>query len=133
MGDTPGVFTDAQFVGLVLQLPVTISFVPEGLDKPVYFLIESTEVEIFGGKRHPILWDWMPGDKLPTPAGFINDVDFTPGKPELHYIEIAPDLATVGKHTITILVNPEIAAGMKDDFILRRLEADNQIGAKFGW
>ena len=29
-GDTPGVFGDAAFVGLVVQLPVTVTFVPGG-------------------------------------------------------------------------------------------------------
>jgi len=51
MGDTPGVFMDAQFVGLLLQIPVTITFLPDGSD-PVKFLLITTEVEVFNGKKH---------------------------------------------------------------------------------
>lgn len=133
LGDTPGVFTEATFTGLILQLPVTITFLAEDAKEPIRFLLETTEVEIFGGKKHPVLWDWAPGDDLPTPAGYIDDTQLTPGQRELHYLELTAEAVKPGRHTLTILVNPEIAAGLKDDFILRRIAADNQIGAKIGW
>lgn len=60
MGDTPGVFMDAQFVGLLLQIPVTVTFLPSG-SGPVELLLMTTEVEILEGKKHPVYWDWSPG------------------------------------------------------------------------
>jgi hypothetical protein len=132
MGDTPGVFMDAQFVGLLLQIPVTITFLPDGSD-PVKFLLMTTEVEVFNGKKHPVYWDWSPGAALPTPVGFIDDTDLIPGKPEFHPLSVPRAAAAVGKHWITIQVNAEVAAGLRDDFVLKRIEAHETIGVKIGW
>lgn len=133
LGDTPGVFTDATFTGLILQLPVTITYLAGDAKEPIRVLLETTEVEIFDGKKHPVLWDWTPGEPLSRPVGYINDEQLAPGEPEFHYLELTTNEAKPGKHTLTILVNPEVAAGLKDDFILKRIGADNQIGAKIGW
>jgi len=132
LGDTPGVFTDAQFAGLMLQIPITVTFPDESVD-PVQFLLMTTEVEIFNGKKHPVYWDWTAGNALPTPVGFIDDTDPIPGKPEYHLLSIPGGDAPKGKHWITILVNPEISAGLRDDFVLKRIEAHETIGAKIGW
>lgn len=131
-GDTPGVFTNAQFVGLLAQIPLTLTFVPDG-DEPINFLLRTTDVEIFNNKRHPVYWDWTPGEPFPTPVGFIDDTELIPGRPEDHQLSIPRGESTVGPHTITIHVNPEVSAGLKDDFVLERIEADNNIGAKIGW
>ena len=132
MGDTPGVFYDAQFVGLLLQIPVTITFLPDGTG-PVKLLLMTTEVEVFGGKTHPVYWDWTPGQALPAAVGHIDDADLIPGKPEFHPLDIPRAAAAVGKHWLTIQVNPDVAAGMRDDFVLKRIEAHETIGAKIGW
>lgn len=132
MGDTPGVFMDAQFVGLLLQIPITLTFVPEG-NAPAKLLLMTTEVEIFNGKKHPIYWDWTPGTPLPAPVGFIDDVALVPGRREFHLITIPHAAATLGQHWITMQVNPDVAAGLRDDFVLKRIEAHETIGAKVGW
>ncbi|VTS08280.1 hypothetical protein [Tuwongella immobilis] len=132
MGDTPGVFTDAQFVGLILQIPITITYLSDET-APAQFLLTTTEVEIFNQKTHPVYWDWTPGTALPTPVGHIDDTEFVPGKPEFHQLSIPRTELTLGKHWLTILVNAEIPAGLRDDFILKRIEAHNSIGAKIGW
>ncbi|MCA9026286.1 MAG: hypothetical protein KDA86_13855 [Planctomycetaceae bacterium] len=131
-GDTPGVFTNAQFVGLLVQLPVTLTFVPDD-DSPIRFLLRTTDVEIFNDKKHPVYWDWLPGAPLPNPVGFIDDTELIPGRPEYHQLAVPPHNAQLGPHTITILVNPEVSAGLKDDFVLERVEAHDTIGAKIGW
>lgn len=131
-GDTPGVFTNAQFVGLLAQIPVTLTFVPDG-DEPISFLLRTTDVEIFNDQRHPVYWDWTPGAPFPTPVGFIDDTELIPGRPEYHQLSIPHDESAVGPHTVTIHVNPEVSAGLKDDFVLERIEANNNIGAKIGW
>ena len=45
LGDTPGVFMDAQFAGLLLQVPITLTFLPDGTD-PIQLLLTTSEVEI---------------------------------------------------------------------------------------
>jgi hypothetical protein len=132
LGDTPGVFMDAQFVGILVQIPLTITFVPAGTD-PVQLLLATTEVEIFGGKKHPVYWDWAPGSPLPAPVGFIDDTDIIPGRPEYHLLSIPLGAATIDRHWITIHVNPEVTAGFRDDFVLKKIEAHESIGAKIGW
>jgi hypothetical protein len=131
-GDTPGVFNDAQFVGLMAQIPITITFIPEGVDS-IELLLMTTEVEVFEEKRHPVFWDWNAGDALPQPVGYIDDRDLIPGRPEYHVLTIPSDLASIGKHWITILVNADVQAGLRDDFVLRRIEAGENIGVKIGW
>ena len=131
-GDTPGVFTNAQFVGLLVQIPVTLTFVSSG-SAEISFLLQTTDVEIFNNKKHPVYWDWTPGASFPTPVGFIDDTELVPGRPEYHKLSIPSAASTVGHHTITIHVNPEVSAGLKDDFVLERIEASNSIGAKIGW
>lgn len=133
LGDTPGVFNDASFAGLLLQIPVTITYIQDEAKEPVRFLLETTEVEIFGEKRHAVYWDWTPGQVFPGPVGFIDDTDQVPGKPEFHILEIPAEQAGTGQHSITIVVNPEVPAGLRDDFVLRRIEAHESVGAKVGW
>ena len=133
LGDTPGVFMNAQFVGLLLQIPVTITFPPTSKE-PVLFRLITTDVEVFGGKKHPVYWDWSPGTAFPAPVGYIDDVAMTPGRPEIsHPLTVPASAAAAGRHTITVLVNPDVPAGMRDDFVLMRIEAQNTIGAKIGW
>lgn len=132
LGDTPGVFMDAQYAGLLIQVPVTVTFVPEGTD-PIVFVVTTTEVEIFDNKKHPIYWDWTLGTPFPIPVGYVDDQDLITGQPEKHLLSVPHDSAAVGKHWITIQVNQETAVGLRDDFVLRRLEAHESIGAKIGW
>lgn len=131
-GDTPGVFNNAQFVGLLVQIPVKLTFVPDD-DAPIRFLLQTTDVEIFNDKKHPVFWDWDAGTPFPTPVGFIDDTELIPARPEFHELLIPKDTAAIGLHTITIQVNSEVSAGFKDDFVLERIEVHNTIGAKIGW
>jgi hypothetical protein len=129
-GDTPGVFQDATFVGLTVSIPIAITF-PGTTD--VQMLLMTTQVEIFNGHTHPVYWDWTPGDPLPPPVGYINDIDPIPGRPELHLLNIPVSAATKGPHTLTVMVNQDVDAGLRDDFVLKRIEADERIGMKIGW
>jgi len=132
LGDTPGVFNDASFVGLIIQLPITITFVPPGTG-PVVLALTTTDVEIFNGKKHPVFFDWSPGTPLPQPIGYIDDTELVPGHREIHLLTIPHDAATIDRHAITILVNPEVPAGFRDDFVLKCFEAHESVGVKFGW
>lgn len=130
LGDTVGVFMDSQFVGLLVQLPITITYTPGG---DVSFLLMTTDVEIYSGKNHAVYWDWSPGQKLPTPVGRIDDTAPIPGRPEYHMVTVPADRGTQGKHTLTIHINPNLSEGMRDDFVLKRIEMSDDIGAKIGW
>ncbi len=62
LGDTPGVFMDSQFVGLVLQIPVTFTSLPP---QPAFeMMLLTSNVEIFtdpstGNKFiHNVYLDW---------------------------------------------------------------------------
>ncbi|GMW02241.1 MAG: hypothetical protein AMXMBFR84_33770 [Candidatus Hydrogenedentota bacterium] len=132
MGDTPGVFMDGQYAGLVVQFPVSVTYVDDNI-KTVELLFETTEVEIFDGKKHAVYWDWNPGSAFPAPVGFIDDTDPFPGQPELHPVSVPVKQAAKGAHTIAIHINPDVKEGMRDDFVLKRLEAHNTAGVKIGW
>lgn len=133
LGDTTGVFMNSQFIGLILQLPISLTFVPSTLKEDISFLFMTNEVEIYNDKKHAMYWDWLPGQPLSQPVGFISDAEDIVDKPEYHVATIPNAQATEGMHTLTIIVNPEIPAGLKDDFVLKHIEADTRIGAKLGW
>jgi hypothetical protein len=132
MGDTPGVFNYAQFAGLILQIPVTITYPDEGLDT-ADFLLRTTDVEIYNGAKHPIYWDWQPGTPFDTPVGYIDDTDPVSDQPEYHLARIQGPVAKKGRHTITIVINQESDVGLKDDFVVEWLGANQMLGAKIGW
>lgn len=131
LGDTPGVFNDSSFVGLMLQIPINISFIPAG--KPnIEIMLMTNEVEIFNGNAHYAYFDWVPGDPLPSPIGQIDDKDILPDMPEYHLLKINTSGLISGNHTITIIVSLNTPAGLKDDFILHKIDADNDAGVRVG-
>lgn len=136
LGDTSGVFMDSQFVGLVLQIPLTLTFLPP---QPTFeIMLLTSDVEIFSdpstGQKfiHNVYLNWVPGTSLPSPIGAIDDIDYIPGKPEYHKLTIDTSIGQ-GKHTITIIVNQDVQKGNRDDFSLKRIDVFEQVGAKIGW
>ena len=130
-GDTPGVFNSSSFTGLILQIPITLTYVPTSGN--VSFLLHTTDVEIFNNNTHPVYWNWTPGTALSNPIGYVDDKSIIPTQPEYHLLTVPPKKATIDKHTITIIVNQTVSEGLKDDFVLLRALANNSIGAKIGW
>jgi hypothetical protein len=130
LGDTAGVFNNAQFAGLILQTPIEITYPPA---QDALFLFRTTDVEIYGGKTHPVYWDWLPGTPFGSPVGQIDDADPVSGKPEYHLITIPNSVATKTTHTFTTVVNVDVPARMKDDFVLQWIGANSDFGAKIGW
>lgn len=131
-GDTPGVFLDSTFVGLLAQIPLTINFIPPGTTSFNIMLV-TDEVEIYNGNTHPVYFNWVPGTAFPSPVGYIDDISPIPNLPEYHLLTIPVTGITPGDHSITIVVNVTAPMGMKDDFVLRRIDMDDTIGAKTGW
>jgi len=140
LGDTPGVFMDSEYVGLLIQIPFNITFAPDDVDL-VTILLTTTEVEIFkdanGNKLvHNVYLNWQPGQAFPNPVGVIDDEEIFQGKPEIHKLDIPATLfqgGVVGKHTLTIHVNPGSGVGLRDDFVLKRIEISENVGARIGW
>lgn len=132
LGDTPGVFYNSQFVGLMLHIPINITFVPKDKEA-IFMMLLTNEVEVFGGKVHYVYLDWQPGDPLPAPIGQIDDAIIVPDIPEYHKLTIPTKGLELGNHTITIIVNGEVKAGLRDDFILHQIDADNDCGMKLGF
>jgi hypothetical protein len=128
---------DSEFVGLLIQIPFTISYPdpPTGINS-VTILLTTTEVEIFMGLVHNVYFNWQPGQPFPAPVGSIDDEIIFEGKPEIHQINIPVALfggTILGKHTLTVQVNPNASAGLKDDFVLKRIEISENVGARVGW
>jgi hypothetical protein len=133
---------DSEFVGLLVQIPFTITFPDTKSDlDSVTILLTTTEVEIFkddaGNKLvHNVYFNWQPSQPLPTPVGFIDDEVIVQGKPEIHQVSIPTSLfgeTIAGKYTLTIQVNPDALAGLRDDFVLKRIEISENVGARIGW
>lgn len=131
LGDTPGVYNDSAFVGLMLQIPINITYIPPG--KPfIEIILITNEVEIFNGNVHYAYFDWVPGNALPNPIGQIDDVDIIPNFPEYHLLKIGTHGLTIGNHTITLIVSTKTPMGLKDDFVLLKIDGDNDAGLKVG-
>jgi hypothetical protein len=141
LGDTPGVFDDAAYSGLLLQIPFTIDYIdPE--QSVVNLVLITTDVEVYNDPAtgtplsHPVYIDWEPGTSFPVPIGALGDDPVLDGRREFHLFAIPADtLRASGKkqHTLALQVNPCVAAGFRDDFVLKRIEIDNRVGAKIGW
>lgn len=59
-----------------------------------------------------------------------------PGRPEIHKLNIPAERfqpQVQGNHTLTIHVNPNVAAGLKDDFVLKNIQISDNVGARIGW
>jgi hypothetical protein len=140
LGDTPGVFMDSEYVGLLIQIPFNITFASPHVNL-VTILLTTTEVEIFKDANdnklvHNAYLNWQPGLAFPNPVGVIDDEEIFQGKPEINKLDIPATLfqgGIVGKHTLTIQVNPGSEAGLRDDFILKRIEISDNVGARIGW
>ena len=132
MGDTPGVFYNSTFVGLMLHIPITITYIPP--QKQFIDLMPLTdEVEVFGGKAHYVYFDWIPRNPFPNPIGKIDDAVIVPDIPEYHRLQIPTEGLVTGNHTLTIIVNGDPKSGQRDDFILHQIDADNDAGVKLGF
>lgn len=129
-GDTPGVFYDSQFVGLILQFPIYISYIPSKLY--IELVLITNEVEINDGNYHNVYFDWKPGQPLPSPIGQIDDREYFPNIAEYHILKVATNGLQLGNHTLSILVNTKTPSGLQDDFILYEIDADNEVGMRLG-
>lgn len=131
LGDTPGVFNTSAFVGLILQIPVNVTHIPANR-LYVELMLYTSDVEIFNSNVHYVYLDWVAGQPFNAPIGQIDDSDTIPNIPEYHRLKIPTQGFEPGNHTITIVVNNNAPVGLKDDFVLYRIDADNDLGIRIG-
>lgn len=130
LGDNPGLFQDATFVGYVLALPLVVSVNRDEADAEAAFHIETHDIET---------WDpdsWLghcvrlTGPGGGCDLGRLRDPDGAVGRVETFRLTIAiSKLREVlggqsGSVVLTIEVEKQHAKpGLSDDFVLTRLEA----------
>lgn len=131
LGKTPGVFDDASFAGTIVQLPITINSM--SVDTPLEIVLTTVDLQLLNGNSHSVHFDWKPGDPLNAPVGLINDTDRFQGIPGKHLLTSPHDAAGIGTHTITIIFNPDVPAGGRYGFVLKRVECNESFDTKFGW
>lgn len=96
-------------------------------------ILITSEIETIGKRPHLVYFDWVAGNPLSNPIGQIDDTDFIPGRPEYHCLKVRTKDLQEGSHTITIIVNTEVPLGLKDDFVLNRIDADENALIRIGY
>jgi hypothetical protein len=132
LGDTPGIFQDAVYVGHELNFPFNGPwFDPAAATIGLRF--HTTDVETWGN------WDGHRVLVNGTEVGRLKDPDDQFGSAELFTL-------VVDKHTlvqaiggsnnfvVTVALEHQPAQpGMADDFLFLRFETDGTFGARLGW
>jgi hypothetical protein len=136
LGNNPGLFQEAPYVGLLLRLPLSITWLDT--TKPeVKILIETHDIETWGKwMGHAVL---LNGQEI----GRLKDPDDTLGR--LERFEIVIPMAafvtitgySAGKTaTVTfeiVLETQPALPGFADDFVFTRLETSDVVVMKLGW
>ncbi len=131
LGNNPGLFQDAAYVGHSLVLPFSNPWFDPAASE-VTFIVYTTDIETWGDwKGHVFAING-------TEIGRLKDPVDTMGIYERFEIEIATaDLQALlgGKSEFTIEVHLERQAahpGLSDDFVLTRIATDASFGAALG-
>ena len=131
LGDNPGVFQDAQYVGYALELPFRKTWIDETATT-VKLIVTTLEVETWGAwSGHKVSINGVEVGRLKDQ----NDAQGSPERFELRIDRALLDGALAGKDTFILRVDLDIqpaTPGMADDFILTRVASDG-FAAKLGW
>ncbi|MES1973380.1 MAG: hypothetical protein V4472_13055 [Pseudomonadota bacterium] len=132
LGNDPGLFQDAAYVGQELALPFRKTWVDTAAAS-VSIFISTTDVETWG------TWD---GHKVfinTTEIGRLKDPNDQDGPVERFELSMTPaafDAALQGRDefVLRIVLETQIASpGMSDDFVVTRIGSPGSIAAKLGW
>lgn len=132
LGESPGVFLDVPYQGLVCELPFTVTWEDEEVEE-VSIIVETSDVETWGGwKGHPVMLNGIE-------IGRVQDVNNLDGPKETTAFKVKkktfPNAFNKGaKNRLSISVNKKntTQAGFLDDFILLAIRTDGFAGA-IGW
>ncbi len=129
LGDNPGLFQDATFVGYVLALPLTVALSGDEPGGDAVFHIETHDIETWdpdSWRGHPVR---LTGANGAGELGRLKDPDDTDGRVETFRLSIARSKleellgGRSGSLVLTVEVERQGAApGLVDDFVLTRLE-----------
>lgn len=130
-GNNPGVFQDATYVGLQLNLPITVTWYDENLDE-VAFLFKTQDVESWRGSGgHQVLLNGTDVGRLSDPSdGQAGNEQFRIAIPTVLFKAIlkGSKFARLG-----ILVEVgDSPPGLADDFVLRRIETEENLLVRVG-
>ncbi len=132
LGDDPGLFQDAHYVGHALELPFRKTWIDDSA-QTVTLLIHTTDVETWGAwQGHSVLLNG-------TEVGRLKDASDTQGGTEIFQLPLARgtlDGILSGEDNFLLRVEIErqpSQPGLADDFVLTRIETDGTFAAKLGW
>ena len=130
LGDNPGIFQDATFVGYVLALPLAVTLSTDQRGGDATFYIETHDIETWDADKwhgHPVR---LTGPHGASELGRLKDPGDTNGRMETFQLSIAKSKVEEllggqsGAAVLRIEVEKQRAApGLADDFVLTRLEA----------
>jgi hypothetical protein len=132
LGNNPGLFLDAQYVGHTLRLPFQKTWI-DGDAAAIGLVFHTRDVETWDGRR---------GHKISingVEIGRLSDRDSAQGDAEAFKLSIArPALneALAGHDQFILAIDLEIDPDrprLVDDFVLTRIESDGTFAAKLGW
>jgi hypothetical protein len=142
VGDQPGTFGDATYVGLATELPVTITASPTSGPDTATFIFQSEHVKVIGGYPGHLVtvfyyeetaqqYHWKEV-KLAEHLMKQDDLEF-----EIDFSKIKP---TSPKKPIwlsfRVEVDTEVAPGLYNDFVLKRFSLrskDHKFTAELGF
>jgi len=132
LGNNPGLFQDAQYVGHALRLPFQKTWI-DGEAAAVRLIFHTRDVETWAGRR---------GHKISindVEIGRLSDGGSARGDTEAFELTIARPLldeALSGRDQFIVAVDLELDPdhpGLADDFVVTRIESDGTFAARLGW
>ena len=129
LGDNPGLFQDATFVGYILALPLAVTLDTEGQADQAVVQMETHDLETWDPDNwlgHPVR---LTGQGETVEIGRLKDPDDRNGRAETFRLNVATsELGRLlggdrGSIVLTVEVEKQEAKpGLSDDFVLTRLE-----------
>ena len=129
LGDNPGLFQDATFIGYVLALPLAVTLDLNDPAEHATLQIETHDIETWDPDRwlgHPVR---LTRQDETIEVGRLKDPNATDGRVEVFQLKVAKSEIErlLGGHSgsavLTVEVERQMARpGLSDDFVLTRLE-----------
>lgn len=136
LGNNPGLFQDAPYVGLLLRLPVSITWL-DTTKAEVKIFVETHDIETWGA------WNGHAVRLNGQLIGRLKDPNNTMGRLEVFEFSISMSdfIAITGYSagkTPTVPFEIELETqpalpGFADDFVVTRLETNDAVVMKLGW
>ena len=132
LGNNPGLFLDAQYVGHTLRLPFQKTWI-DGEAAAIGLVFHTKDVET---------WDGRCGHKISingVEIGRLSDAGSGQGDTEVFTLSVARQILDdllAGRDQFVLAIDLEIDPDrprLVDDFVLTRIESDGTFAARLGW